>query len=109
MPEPDFGAKQIKAWRHKTQLTFYTLLVSQSPRFKKVSGIEGKMVYLEAEKPNELERSFTASSADLDRLTQLVDRIWQHITKLNLPDVSHYSKDMNGIIEFEQDLIENKI
>jgi DNA helicase-2/ATP-dependent DNA helicase PcrA len=101
--------KQVKAWRHKTQLIFYTLLASQSSRFKKMETIDASMVYVEAELARELERNFSASQEELTRLTKLVAKVWQHIKELNLPDTSHYAQNIEGIKQFEQDLLDDKV
>jgi hypothetical protein len=59
----------------------------------------GKVVTLEAE----------FSDDELRDFQKLIIAIWQHIQSLNLPDVSSYDKSIKGILEFEQDLIDNKI
>jgi DNA helicase-2/ATP-dependent DNA helicase PcrA len=101
--------KQVKAWRHKTQLAFYIILVSKSSRFKKIPTINSKMVYVEAETPRELERSLEADPETLNRLEQLIEVVWRHIKDLNLPDTSEYSADISGIHQFEEDLLNGKI
>jgi hypothetical protein len=49
------------------------------------------------------------SSEELKRFTKLVQAVYKHVLDLNFPDVSKYSKDMAGILDFEEDLINNRI
>jgi ATP-dependent exoDNAse (exonuclease V) beta subunit len=39
--------KAVKAWRHRTQLLFYALLVKNSARFKDAKAIKAQMLYVE--------------------------------------------------------------
>jgi len=95
----------IKAWRHRTQLVFYALLTSRSPRFSKYSSIEGQMIYVEAERAADLIRSYVPEPAEIERLAKLVEAVCQRIATLDFPDISHYSPDIKGISDFENDLL----
>ncbi len=46
---------------------------------------------------------------EIERLEKLVQKIAEHIKNLDFPDVSHYSQDVHGIRQFEEDLLNNKI
>ena len=48
-------------------------------------------------------------STELERTRKLIGALWQHVQALNFPDVSQYDTSLNGIKQFEQDLIDNKI
>jgi DNA helicase-2/ATP-dependent DNA helicase PcrA len=101
--------KAIKAWKHTTQLAFYSLLAARSRRFGRYSDVRGEMVYVEAENAKDLIRPYTAASDELERLTKIVAAVWQHINELNFPDTSAYSKDMHGIDSFIEDLLNERI
>lgn len=98
-----------KAHNHKLQLTFYALLASEHPVFSRYKNVLGQMVYLEAEDQKQLIRSYAPTPDDIARLKQLVVAVWQHIMRLDFPDTSHYPKGLDGINQFEQDLIDSKI
>jgi RecB family exonuclease len=100
--------KAVKAWRHRTQLVFYALLVQNSNRFKPQT-IAGQMWYVEASSAKELIREYIPSHEEIDRMARLVSVVWEKIQDLNLPDISNYSDDYAGIQNFEQDLIDGKI
>ncbi len=100
--------KQLKAWRHRTQLQFYTLLAATSGQFKG-QALSAQMMYLEAESPKDLYRSHIATADELERLRQLIIIVWQKIVSLNLPDVRHYEQNYAGIKRFEEDLLQGKI
>lgn len=99
---------QIKLWKHKTQLIFYALLASNHPLYEK-KHITCQMQYLEAENPKDIIREYTPSTNEIDRLARLSRAVYKKIINYDLPDTSGYSSDIEGILRFEQDLIDNKI
>ena len=103
------AGQQVKAWRHRMQLTFYTLLAQHSSRFKRSARTVGQMWYVEANTPKELIREFEPTSQDIEHLQQLIKAVWPKIKSLNLPDIRNYSADIAGIQAFEDDLINGRI
>ncbi|HUP26319.1 MAG TPA: ATP-dependent DNA helicase [Candidatus Limnocylindrales bacterium] len=101
--------RQVKAWRHRTQLIFYTLLVQNSSRYNKVNHITGQMVYLEAESHAQLIREYQATPEELQQLAELIQVVWQHIMGLSFPSTDHYPAGMVGIQAFIKDLLAKKI
>ena len=97
----------VKAWRHRTQLLFYSLLVRQSGRFSQSKPIKAQMIYLEAEKPSQMLLGLTPEPSEQDRLERLIEAVWQHIIKLDFPDTSAYPPTIEGIKAFEDDLLSN--
>jgi hypothetical protein len=98
----------LKAHSQKMQLVFYVLLAGQQPSFNQVNQITGQMVYLEADDAKQLIRSFTPSPDDIDRLKDLIGAVWQHIMALDFPDTSRYEPTLEGINQFEDDLLKGK-
>lgn len=101
--------KQIKAWRHRNQLIYYSLLTRNSPRYKKYTDIKAQMIYLEAEDPKRIYLEYMISEQDLKRMNKLITSVWDHIMNLDFPDTSKYSQDISGIIDFENDLVQGNI
>ncbi|MBI3624176.1 PD-(D/E)XK nuclease family protein [Candidatus Saccharibacteria bacterium] len=102
-------AKAVKAWRQRTQLIFYALLVQRSPRFGKRSKISTQIVYVEAESPNQLAHAYDPGPEEMERLEQLLQAVWQHIQTANFPAIDRYSTDIKGIQQFEDDLLAGTI
>jgi len=95
----------LKAYNHKLQLIFYALLAAEHPNFSQYHQVTGQMVYLEAENPKQLTRSYTATKEDIERLTRLVQIVYQRIITLDLPDSSGFSQDLQGTLAFEASLL----
>lgn len=98
----------VRAWKQRMQLIFYALLTNNSPRFRS-RAVEGRMVYVEADKASDFSRAYQPSNEELNRLEKLIISVWQHTMDLNFPDTSAYTPDYAGIVAFEDDLINNKI
>ena len=101
--------KEVKAWKHRTQLTFYALLSQLSGKFTNLQEIQTRMLYVEADTAREMSLNFIPTTQDLQRLTALLTAVWPKIMSLNLPNISSYSTDMRGITAFEDDLINGTI
>lgn len=98
--------EMLRAWRHKTQLIFYALLLEAQGE---TSPISGEMIYVEADRAKDLSRRYTPTAQDKEYLMALIRAVWRKIQTLDLPDTSRYSQDLAGIKAFEKDLIEKKI
>lgn len=97
--------KVVKAWRHRTQLLFYCLLVSGSNRFTGIQKLSSQMLYVEAEQQKDITLSLIPTQEAMERIEALAVAVWTHVLDLNFPDVSRYPADMTGITAFEDDLI----
>lgn len=42
-------------------------------------------------------------------MATLASKVYKHIQDLNFPDISGYPEGIDGVLQFEQDLIDNKI
>lgn len=108
----DFNSRDknqaLRIYKHRTQLIFYALLAREHPVWSKHSKIECQMVYLEADQPSELVRSYCPTPEEIARIRLLVEAVWRSVTRLELPDTSKYTADIEGILAFEQDLIDGK-
>lgn len=100
--------KVVKAWRHRTQLLFYALLVQESGRFK-TDHIETRMLYVEAESPKQIELSLVPASEELVRLQKLITKVYNKIQNLDFPDTNGYEPTVEGIRKFEDDLLSDRI
>ncbi|HUC88172.1 MAG TPA: ATP-dependent DNA helicase, partial [Candidatus Binatia bacterium] len=99
-------AREVKMHAFRQQLYCYKLLVEHSRSFK---GYKVKDAYLEFVEPDdngnisELHIDFDADQ--LKHTEQLIEAVWRLVQELKLPDITGYSKDLKGLEQFEQDLI----
>lgn len=98
---------QSKIWSHKTQLTFYALLAKHHPDYAGKQ-VTGRMLYLEAEEARNIERTYEPSTEEIERLENLCRIVYKLIAEYRLPDVSDYTPDHEGTLQFEQDLLSGK-
>ncbi|MCA9348005.1 ATP-dependent helicase [Candidatus Saccharibacteria bacterium] len=99
---------QTKIWKHKLQLIFYALLARNHPMYKH-KNISCQMQYLEAESSDKFRLEYTPSSDDIDYISKLSTAVYQKVINYDIPDTSKYSQDMDGINEFANDLIANRV
>jgi len=107
------GSKEekIKKWQYRNQLIFYKLLLENSSTFGgklniKTAGLEfvktnkaGKICILKLE----------VEDRELKRMEKLIIAVWKKIMDFDLPDINDYSKDIDGILKFENDLLDGII
>jgi len=95
----------LKAWKHKLQLIFYSLLVRNSAtKFSKLN-LKSAMIYLEQIDPFAKMLSYTATEEDLEYLRKLINIVWAKINNLEFKDTSMYTPDYNGVQSFISDLM----
>ena len=104
------GNEKIKIWKYEQQLVFYKLLVENSRDFGNYVVDIGQLEFLEADNQDQIViLSKTLEAQEAKDLSILIQVVYQKIINLDFPDVSIYSKDLDGIKQFTKDLIENKI
>jgi DNA helicase II / ATP-dependent DNA helicase PcrA len=102
--------KKIRAWEYKNQLIFYKLLVENSRAFAgRYSVNSGTIEFIKSERNNLINLSLPIQGDDAARLKKLIQIVYKKIQDLDFPDTEKYSKDIKGILKFEEDLISGKI
>lgn len=103
-------AADAKLHKYRQQLYCYKILIEQSDTFKNYTVQSGRLEFVEPEQGTgricALELNF--EDAELARLRQLIQAVWQRIMSLDFPDIAAYASSLTGIKQFEQDLIEGK-
>ena len=103
--------EKIKLHKYRQQLMFYQLLVEHSRDYSNFTFTGGRLQFVEPDMKTgdilSLEDMF--SREELSEFTQLIEIIWQKITTLDLPDISGYSADYKGMLQFEKDLLAGEI
>lgn len=98
--------KAINAWKHKLQLTFYALLTKNHPDYGHFANAEGQMVYLHAETNEQLTLSYAPTQEEIERLSSVIQAVWQMVQTYELPDTSRFTPDIVGIIDFEDYILD---
>lgn len=104
------GNDKIKAHKNLQQLMFYKLLVETSSQYRGYTVTDGIIQFIDPDKSGEINNiSTNFKQLEIDNLSKLIKVVYDKIINLDLPDTSQYPKNLDGIKQFEQDLIDNKI
>lgn len=101
--------EKTKLHKYKQQLMFYKLLLENSRDWSKYSVASGALAFLEPADSGKNLAPMLEINFDHDEMAEfkkLIQAVWQRIQNLDLPDISQFSKDIKGIKEFEQYLID---
>jgi DNA helicase-2/ATP-dependent DNA helicase PcrA len=102
------GFEKIKLHKYRQQLLFYKLLVENSASYQGKLRVEkGRLVFIEADRGGKLSPGLELAydSDEMGRFLKLINAVWKCIMELNFPDTSPYPKTLEGILKFEDDLI----
>jgi DNA helicase-2/ATP-dependent DNA helicase PcrA len=102
--------KKKKSQNYQRQLLYYKLLVENSRDFSgKLKVTRGLLDFIEPKSGKTISLEKDIDSEDVERLAKLIGVVYQKIMTLDFPDVSKYSKDVEGIEQFEEDLLAGTI
>lgn len=102
--------EKIKLHNYKRQLVFYKLLIENSREFEgKYKVKKGCLEFLEPKRGRILDLELDIEENESERLKKLIHAVYGKIKIFDFPDISKYSKDKNGILQFEEDLISGRI
>ena len=102
--------EKIKLHKYRQQLMFYQLLVTSSRDYGNFSFTGARLQFVEPDiKTGDiLSLEDTFSNRELAEFARLIGVVWRKITTLDLPDISGYSADYKGMVQFEEDLLAGK-
>lgn len=99
---------RVKLHKYRRQLLFYKLLVDNSADWGG-KGWRTTAGVLRFVKPNQYGKITSLhidyEDEELEHTRKLIRAVWQRITALDFPDVSRYTPDLKGTVQFENDLI----
>lgn len=89
------------------QLVFYALLFSRTPRWNPWTHRVFQLFFIECNTKTNTFHEITEyiQTSEIERLEQLIQVVMKHIYTLNFPDVSQYDQTIEGIRQFEEDLL----
>ncbi|QHU92928.1 UvrD-helicase domain-containing protein [Candidatus Saccharibacteria bacterium oral taxon 488] len=99
--------EKIKLHKYRQQLMFYQLLVESSRDYSNFSFTGARLQFVEPDMKTGdiLSLEDTFSEEELAEFARLIGIVWRKITTLDLPDISGYSADYKGMVQFEDDLL----
>ena len=99
--------EKIKLHKYRQQLMFYQLLVESSRDYGNFTFTGARLQFVEPDMKTGdiLSLEDTFSREELAEFTRLINVVWRKITALELPDISGYSADYKGMVQFEEDLL----
>ena len=99
--------EKIKLHKYRQQLMFYQLLVTSSRDYGNFTFTGARLQFVEPDMKTGdiLSLEDTFSEEELAEFARLINVVWRKITTLELPDISGYSADYKGMVQFEKDLL----
>jgi len=95
--------------KYRQQLLFYKLLVEHSRDFSNYTVTKGVLQFVEHTPGGRIVNLDLSFSADeLDQFARLIEKVYELITSLTLPDTSEYPATYAGVKAFESDILEGK-
>jgi hypothetical protein len=102
--------KKIQLHNYKRQLIFYKLLVENSRDFHAYKVNNGYLEFLSPTSDEEMIiLPYAITDEDVERLKKLIVAVYGKIQNLDFLDVNGYEPTLDGIIQFEDDLINGSI
>ena len=98
--------EKIKLYEYERQLVFYKLLVEKSRDYSGKHSVNcGVLEFVEPLNGKIVDLSINITKEQADRVAKLACAVYGKILKLDFPDISKYSQDLEGIKAFEEDLL----
>ena len=97
--------EKIKLLKYRRQLLFYKLLVENSREFRNYTVEKGILEFVEPVGGEITRLELDYDPAEEAQFVKLIGAVWQRIITLDLPDMTTFSGDMHGIMDFEQFLL----
>lgn len=107
---PGDSYEKIKAWKYRQQLVFYKMLIENSRDFGGSYAVhKGVIEFVEPSHGRIIDLQADITEEETERMEKLVNVVYKKIIALDFPDISGYSKDISGILEFEEDLLSGSV
>jgi DNA helicase-2/ATP-dependent DNA helicase PcrA len=97
--------EQVLMHGYKRQLIFYKLLVEHSHDFRDYTVDMGTLEFIEPVGDAIATLDYVITKEDTQRLSALIRAVYTRILALDFPDIEKYSKDLDGVLAFEEDLL----
>ncbi|MDB5165506.1 MAG: uvrD [Candidatus Saccharibacteria bacterium] len=99
--------EKIKLHKYKQQLMFYKFLIEHSRDYSNYSVVSASLQFVEPTRSGEIvSLDFEFDADECERLAHLIQKVWQHIIELDLPDISQFDPSFKGMLAFEDFLLD---
>jgi len=100
--------EKMKLHKYKQQLMFYKFLIEHSRDYSKYSVVSGSLQFVEPTPRGDIiSLDFSFDEKECERFTSLIEKVWQRIITLDLPDVSGFEPSYKGMLAFEDFLLDS--
>jgi DNA helicase-2/ATP-dependent DNA helicase PcrA len=98
---------KVKQWKYRLQLAFYAILFELSPRYRMFGKKQYELFFVEQ---NHEEKRFHrvvefVQQWEIERTKKIIIEVMKYIRTLEFPDTSKYEKSIEGIRQFEEDIL----
>ena len=98
--------EKIKKWKYRLQLCFYAILFELSPRYRMFPKKQFELFFVEKNADGSFYRvTEYIQQTEIERTKDLIRAVMRKIRNLDFPDTRHYEPTMQGIRQFEEDLL----
>lgn len=98
-----------KIYDYKKQLVFYKILIENSRNYRHLKMTQGVIDFIEGKNGKLVSLTLNMDEPEIveleGRVKKLVVNVYKKIMDLEFPDIAEYSKDLKGVINFEDTLI----
>lgn len=102
--------KEGRLHQYRQQLYCYKLLIEGSRTFQGYKVTQGRLEFMVPDNNDKIHTlTLTFEDTEMQHAKSLLKAMWTHIMHLDFPDISNYSQDLKGTLEFEDALLDGKI
>lgn len=99
--------EKVKLHQYRRQLIFYKLLVEHSRDFGgKYTVNRGVLEFIKPLRGAIVDLPLEITKDDIQRVEALIGAVYKKIMTLDFPDTDNYPEDINGILAFEDELLQ---
>lgn len=98
--------EKIQLYNYRRQLLFYKILVENSRSFSgKFQVNKGVLEFVEPKGRQIIDLELQIDEKESERLEKIIAVVFNKIVNLDFPSIDSYSQDLQGILDFEQELL----
>jgi len=102
--------KDLKMHKFQLQLYAYKILIESSKTFRDFVVPTGRLEFIEPDAEGRINSlNFNFNDDETDRVSKLLEAVWKHTKDLDFPEATEYPVTLAGVIQFEQDLLDERI